>query len=107
MIITDQQVEEENILTRNVTNYNHSHALTIQYYEVIQKYQISTSIASIEYILWIQFHPLNFTIDTVQEYWYLLKLAVARFDSDLLNQFENTLRSSIILCGNLIKMIPT
>ncbi|MEL6945551.1 MAG: hypothetical protein AAFO82_23090, partial [Bacteroidota bacterium] len=38
VVVTDEQKESENIQTRNVTNYNHSHALTVQYYEVLQKY---------------------------------------------------------------------
>jgi hypothetical protein len=34
------QTEKENISTRVVTNYNHMHALTIQYFEVVELYRV-------------------------------------------------------------------
>src|SRR5690606_23414818 len=39
------QTEHKEISTRVITNYNHMHALTVQYYEVLQVYRTETSIA--------------------------------------------------------------
>ena len=37
-----EQRENETITTRNITNYNHSHALSVHYYEVVQIYDCET-----------------------------------------------------------------
>ncbi len=36
------QAEGEKLTTRVVANYNHMHALTVQYYEVVQNYRVET-----------------------------------------------------------------
>ncbi len=73
IVVTDEQSEREEITTRNVTNYNHSHALTIQYYEVLQKYQVEVNLDTWQPILFIPFKPIDFSIETIQKYWHLLK----------------------------------
>lgn len=47
------QTEQEQITTRAITNYNHMHALSIQYYEVVQIYRISTSVSKVEKCLFV------------------------------------------------------
>jgi len=73
VIVTDQQQETENINTRTVTNYNHSHALTIQYYEVLQRYEIINKLEKWEPIVFVPFKPIDFNIDIIKKYWFILK----------------------------------
>jgi len=73
IVVTDEQSEKEEIQTRNVTNYNHSHALTIQYYEVLQKYQILIGLDTWQAIIFVPFRPIYFTMDVIQKYWHVLK----------------------------------
>jgi hypothetical protein len=57
------QSEHEQISTRIVANYNHMHALTIQYYEVVQLYRTVTALHNVERVLFIPMQLLNFTGD--------------------------------------------
>ncbi len=58
IFVTDEQAESERLTTRNITNYNHSHALTIQYYEVLQHYRAEISLKAAE-------PPTFFTISPI------------------------------------------
>lgn len=71
VVVTDTQAEKEDIQTRNVTNYNHSHALTIQYYEVLQKYNIVMELESWQPVVYLPFKPIQFTMPVIQKYWHL------------------------------------
>jgi hypothetical protein len=53
--------ERESISTRTVSNYNHMHALTVQYYEVVQMYRTELRIEEARRLLFIPFSPLNFS----------------------------------------------
>lgn len=53
------QSESENISTRVVTNYNHMHSLTIQYFEVVQMYRVSTILKTSKDCLFIPFRPVS------------------------------------------------
>lgn len=44
VVVQSTQSEKETIETRTVANYNHSHALTILYYEVLRHYRVSTEL---------------------------------------------------------------
>lgn len=58
------QSESENISTRVVTNYNHMHSLTIQYFEVVQIYRVSILLKKSQDCLFIPFKPIeNWTIE--------------------------------------------
>jgi hypothetical protein len=72
VVVTDEQAENERLSTRNVTNYNHSHALTIQYFEVLQHYKSEISLTAAEPILLLPFKPLEFTIDFIADFWDVL-----------------------------------
>jgi hypothetical protein len=54
------QSEHEQVSTRIVANYNHMHALTIQYYEIVQVYRVSTSLHRAERCLFIPVERLDF-----------------------------------------------
>lgn len=44
IVVQSMQSEKEAIETRTVVNYNHSHALTILYYEVLRHYRVVTEV---------------------------------------------------------------
>lgn len=46
VVIQSNQAENEAIETRTIVNYNHSHALTILYYEILRHFRIATSFVS-------------------------------------------------------------
>ncbi|MFN8432166.1 MAG: hypothetical protein U0V04_19450 [Spirosomataceae bacterium] len=54
------QSENEKLTTRVIVNYNHMHALNIQYYEVVQIYKILTSIIKAECCLFIPVKTIDF-----------------------------------------------
>jgi hypothetical protein len=54
------QEESETLNTRAVANYNHMHALTVQYYEVVQVYRVKTEVWKAERVLFIPMKPINF-----------------------------------------------
>lgn len=55
------QTEHESVSTRVITNYNHMHALTVQYYEVLQVYRTETSLARCDRVVFIPFKLLDFS----------------------------------------------
>ena len=57
------QTEHEEISTRVVTNYNHMHALTVQYYEVLQLYRTETSVVRADRVVFIPFRLVDFNKD--------------------------------------------
>jgi hypothetical protein len=55
------QSEHEEVSTRIVANYNHMHALTVQYYEVVQVYQVASQLHQAERCLFVPFELLDFS----------------------------------------------
>ncbi|GAA3545177.1 hypothetical protein AFL01nite_15820 [Aeromicrobium flavum] len=47
------QSEHESVSTRVVANYNHMHALTVQYYEVVQVYRIETAVSRADKVVFV------------------------------------------------------
>ncbi|MFI0793630.1 hypothetical protein ACH4OY_13205 [Micromonospora rubida] len=62
------QSEKEQVTTRVVTNYNHMHALSVQYYEVVQVYEVTTKPVTAERCLFIPLQELSFTHNNLQRY---------------------------------------
>lgn len=54
------QSEHENVSTRVLANYNHMHALTIQYYEVVQVYRVEVAIARADRVVFIPLQLIDF-----------------------------------------------
>lgn len=67
------QQEKETLTTRTITNYNHMHALSVQYYEIVQIYRVTTRVSKVEKCLFI---PMK-----VIDYW----------TSELIDRFRNIL----------------
>jgi len=54
------QSEHEGVSTRVLANYNHMHALTVQYYEVVQVHRVDVTLAKAERIVFIPVKLLDF-----------------------------------------------
>lgn len=57
------QSEHEAISTRVLANFNHMHALTIQYYEVVQIYKTRVSISKVDKVIFIPIEVVDFNDD--------------------------------------------
>lgn len=55
------QTERDQVSSRVVTNYNHMHALSVQYYEVVQIYRVSVALSRIEKCLFIPMALVDFS----------------------------------------------
>ncbi|WP_324780828.1 tyrosinase family protein [Thiobacillus sedimenti] len=55
------QSEHESVSTRIVANYNHMHALTVQYYEIVQIYRVETALHQADRVMFIPFELMDFT----------------------------------------------
>lgn len=64
--------EGEKITTRSITNYNHMHSLTIQYFEVIQLFESKTRLKTINPCIFIPFKNIEFE-NTDLERWKRFK----------------------------------
>ncbi len=73
VVVEDRQSGGARSQTRNITNYNHSHALTMQYFEVLQKYAVNTRANALTPVMYLPFKPLAFNIELIQKYWALLR----------------------------------
>lgn len=66
------QSEHEQVSTRIVANYNHMHALTVQYYEVVQVYRVVAQLHQAERCLFIPLELFTFdgpdALDTVERF---------------------------------------
>jgi hypothetical protein len=76
VIVEDTQGGRQRAQTHNVTNYNHSHALTMQYYEVLDSYRINTGVDSLSPVLFLPFGPISFNIELIKPYWYIFNKAI-------------------------------
>lgn len=69
VVLEDTQSGRQSGRTRNVTNYNHSHALTVQYFEILQKYIVTTRPESLKPVVFLPFRPLPISIEAVIGIW--------------------------------------
>ena len=66
-----QEVSEDEYAgstTRIVANYNHMHALTVQYYEVVELFRVNIALSEAEQCLFVPMKLLNFTNYTMLDY---------------------------------------
>lgn len=70
--------ETETLTTRIVTNYNHMHALSVCYYEVVQAFRVVLRPVRAERCLFLPIKPLDFSDDTTLERFRGSILAVTR-----------------------------
>ena len=82
------QTEHENVSTRVLVNYNHMHALTIQYYEVVQVYRVEVALVKADRVIFIPIALVDFSDDvTVRRF----REALAR--QALTNEIRDALRN--------------
>ncbi|MDL2419465.1 hypothetical protein ACTIGL_28660 (plasmid) [Bacillus shihchuchen] len=79
------QKENERIATRVITNYNHMHALSIHYYEVVQLYRVIVNLANKDRCLFIPMSLINFDSNDIVET-YRFVLAEAALNEDIRKQ---------------------
>ena len=84
------QSEHEQISTRVVANYNHMHALTVQYYEVVQIYRVMTELHEFKRVIFVPFELLDFTKPNADS-------VVARFRGALLLSALTSRARSLLL----------
>ena len=59
------QSESENVSTRVICNYNHMHALTLQYYEVVQIYRVELELRKAERVIFIPVALADFNDNSI------------------------------------------
>lgn len=63
------QSESESVSTRVVANYNHMHAMTVQYFEVIQNYRQQTRLLKSEPCVYVPINPVReWTVELIRKY---------------------------------------
>lgn len=72
------QEEHQSVSTRVVTNYNHMHALSIQYYEVVQIYRVEVGVSDVEKCIFVPMKLVDFTQPVIDKY----RLVLARAAQD-------------------------
>ncbi len=97
VIVQGSQAETNTLQTRRVANHNHCHALTIQYYEVLRHYRMSTRFTGRREAVLVPFTPFVFSSTS----WELALrfrtvLEQTLLDPSLKNCFEALVRLNII-----------
>lgn len=52
--------EKDSISSKIIANHNHSHVMTVQYWEVMRRYRMETAIESIDLVLYVPMKLINF-----------------------------------------------
>ena len=52
--------ETDSVATRIIANHNHSHTMTIQYWEVMRRYKLETCIDGVDLVLFVPIQLINF-----------------------------------------------
>lgn len=72
-VLEDVQSEQDNLQTSTITNYNHMHALTVQYYEILHRYGVSIELDTLEPLLFLPFAALPFDPDNFEHLWPFIR----------------------------------
>lgn len=62
------ETEHESVSTRILANYNHMHALTIQYFEVIEIYRVMVQVQQVERCLFVPMKLIDFNDATIERF---------------------------------------
>jgi murein DD-endopeptidase MepM/ murein hydrolase activator NlpD len=84
------QSEHEAVSSRVITNYNHMHALTIQYFEVVQVYRVEVQLTDAQRVVFIPVELIDFNdTEIVTRFRTVLsRVALNREIRDLLRNFD-------------------
>ncbi|WP_454781770.1 hypothetical protein [Legionella sp. WA2022007384] len=79
--------EHQSVSTRIIANYNHMHALTIQYYEVIEIYRVNVQLQQVERCLFVPMKLIQFEHATIKRYQGILaNAAISQRAKELLSR---------------------
>ena len=77
VVTEDVQDEQFGVRTSNITNYNHMHALNMEYYEILHRYDTLTTLERVVPVLYLPFAALNLdNADLVDEFWDSIRLGL-------------------------------
>ena len=97
VIVQASQTEKNTLQTRRVANHNHCHALTIQYYEVVRHYRMSTAFTGRQKAVLIPFAPFAFTLEKGWELALRFRTILEQtlLDSSLIRCFDALIRLKV------------
>jgi hypothetical protein len=81
VVVQSTQTEAAQARTRIIVNHNHSHAMTILYYEVLQHHRVLTRPASIRPCIFFRYRNPDFDYDNILQ--YRSPITSALLDTDL------------------------
>lgn len=77
--------ESDSVATKIIANHNHSHTLTIQYWEVMRRYRMETCIDGVELVLFVPLEIISFKDKSES-----LLLSLGNDDDSGQNKFDKT-----------------
>ena len=95
LIKTASSEESDAVSTKIIANHNHSHAMTIQYWEVMRRYKLQTCIENVDLILFVPMEMISFL--NGQKYLLDSALTVSTFKKryELLSKHYDAIRSAL------------
>ena len=98
LVMEVSETEHESVSTRILANYNHMHALTIQYYEVIEIYRVTVDLVQVERCLFVPMKLVEMNEATIRHYQGVLAAAaLTRRARELLSTEFGTVRLSAVV----------
>ncbi|HWP34781.1 MAG TPA: hypothetical protein VNM66_04215 [Thermodesulfobacteriota bacterium] len=73
VIVQASQQEREALQTRTITNHNHCHAMTVQFYEVLRHFKVVTEYVGLQRVVLVPFKMLAFTWELALRYRTILE----------------------------------
>jgi hypothetical protein len=85
VVQTAREGESVQAQTEAIANYNHCHALTIEYFEVLRHFQVSQELAAVQECLFIPFEITPFTDQKTIRWRHVLQDRLAYFGGAVIN----------------------
>jgi hypothetical protein len=97
-IRTASSSETDSVATKIIANHNHSHAMTVQYWEVVRRYRLETCIDGVDLLLFVplelvRFLPKGQTLNTTFDSSFGMDQFSKRYST--LIQYYSTLRYAL------------
>ncbi len=99
VVVDATQSENETLTTYVVANNNRAHALTLVYFELLNKYQVDIRTTRVDPLIFIPFSPLHFDFELLARYWHVLRLGIP--DANLIESVDELLASTEYFKGSL------
>ena len=85
VVQTAREGESVQAQTEAIANYNHCHALTVEYFEVLRHFQVSQELAGVQECLFVPFEISPFTSQKALRWRHILQDRLAYFGGAILN----------------------